>query len=135
MAFGAQALIKDFFYGFFILIENQFTVGDIVTLGTVSGTVEKISLRITVLRDLEGVVHYIPNGSIGQVSNKTQEWSRVVLEVSIAYKEDSDHASRVLEDVLAELARDDAWESLHHGAPHRRLASSASPSAPSISAS
>lgn len=109
VAFGAQALIKDFFYGFFILIENQFTIGDVVTLGSITGTVEKISLRITVLRDLEGVVHYIPNGTIIQVSNKTQGWSRVVMEVSVTYKEDPDHVSSVLGDILLEMAQDDLW--------------------------
>lgn len=110
VAFGAQALIKDFFYGFFILLENQFTVGDVVQLGSISGTVEKISLRITILRDLKGVVHYIPNGSIGQVSNMTQGWARVVLEVSVPYREDPDRATRILEDVLAELYADEAWQ-------------------------
>jgi len=108
-AFGAQALIKDFFSGFFILIENQFTIGDVVTLGTTSGTVERISLRVTTLRDLEGVVHYIPNGSIGQVSNKTQGWSRVVMEISVAYGEDPDRASSVLGEVLLEMAGDEPW--------------------------
>jgi len=111
VAFGAQALIKDFFYGFFILIENQFTIGDVVTLGTIGGTVERISLRITVLRDLEGVAHYIPNGSIGQVSNKTQGWSRVVMEISVALKEDPDYAARVLGEVLLEMAGDPEWRS------------------------
>lgn len=109
VAFGAQALIKDFFYGFFILIENQFTIGDVVTLGAITGTVEKISLRITVLRDLRGVVHYIPNGTIGQVSNKTQGWSRVVMEVSVAHDEDPDRAANILGDVLLELASDEKW--------------------------
>lgn len=109
VAFGAQALMKDFFYGFFILMENQFTIGDIVKLGSVTGTVERISLRITVLRDLQGVVHYVPNGSIGQVSNKTQGWSRVVMEVSVAYREDPDEISRVLGDTLEEMAADEEW--------------------------
>ncbi|MCA8979128.1 MAG: mechanosensitive ion channel [Planctomycetes bacterium] len=109
VAFGAQALIKDFFYGFFILLENQFTVGDVVKLGAIAGTVEKISLRITILRDLKGVVHYIPNGSIGQVSNMTQGWARVVFEVSIPYHEDPDRASELLRDVLLGLYQDEDW--------------------------
>lgn len=109
LAFGAQALVKDFFYGFFILIENQFTIGDIVALGDVTGTVEHITLRITVLRDLKGVVHYIPNGSIGQVSNKTQGWSRVVTEISVPHSEDPDRATQILHDVLQALAQDQAW--------------------------
>jgi small conductance mechanosensitive channel len=106
LAFGAQSLVKDFFSGFFILIENQFTIGDIVALENVSGTVEHISLRITVLRDLKGVVHYIPNGSIRQVSNKTQGWSRVVMEISVSYGEDPDKAMRILNEVLQEMAQD-----------------------------
>jgi small conductance mechanosensitive channel len=109
LAFGAQALVKDFFYGFFILTENQFTIGDVVTLGSVSGQVERISLRITVLRDLDGAVHYIPNGSIGQVSNRTQGWSRVVMEISVAYREDPDNVTRILNGVLKEMAEDGAW--------------------------
>ncbi len=109
LAFGAQALVKDFFYGFFILIENQFTIGDIVALGGVTGTVEHITLRITVLRDLKGVVHYIPNGSIGQVSNKTQGWSRVVTEISVPHSEDPDRATQILHDVLQAMAQDQAW--------------------------
>jgi small conductance mechanosensitive channel len=109
VAFGAQALIKDYFYGFFILIENQFTVGDIVKLGPVTGTVEQISLRITTLRDLKGTVHYIPNGSIGQVSNLTQGWSRVVMEVSVSHDEDPDRVSEVLGEVLRNLAQDETW--------------------------
>jgi small conductance mechanosensitive channel len=111
VAFGAQALIKDFFSGFFILLENQFTVGDIITVGGVGGVVERISLRVTVLRDLEGVVHYIPNGSIAQVSNKTQGWSRVVTEVSVSYREDPDRVAAVLREVLLEMAQDATWRS------------------------
>lgn len=106
LAFGAQTLVKDFFSGFFILIENQFTIGDIVALGDVSGTVEDISLRITVVRDLKGVVHYIPNGSIRQVSNKTQGWSRVVMEISVSHQENPDEAMRILNEVLQEMAQD-----------------------------
>ena len=109
MAFGAQTLIKDYFYGFFILIENQFTVGDIVKLGPITGTVEQISLRITTLRDLKGTVHYIPNGSIGQVSNLTQGWSRVVMEVSVPHDVDPDRACEILHGVLGELYEDPAW--------------------------
>jgi len=117
VAFGAQTLIKDYFYGFFILIENQFTVGDIVKLGPVTGTVEQISLRITTLRDLKGTVHYIPNGSISQVSNLTQGWSRVVMEISVSHDEDPDHVSEVLDEVLRGLAADDGWGHRLLGAP------------------
>ncbi len=110
VAFGAQALIRDFFSGFFILLENQFTIGDVVKLGTITGTVEKISLRVTTLRDLKGVVHYVPNGSIGQVSNLTQGWSRVVTEISVSYKEDPDRVMEVMGDELLKLAQDEKWK-------------------------
>lgn len=109
VAFGAQALIKDLFYGFFILLENQFTVGDTVKLGAITGTVERISLRVTVLRDIEGVVHYVPNGSTGQISNKTQGWSRVVMEISVTYKEDPDRVTKILQEILLEMAADETW--------------------------
>jgi small conductance mechanosensitive channel len=112
VAFGAQTLIRDFFAGFFILLENQYTIGDIVDVGGTAGTVERISLRITTLRDLEGVVHYIPNGTVNRVSNKTQGWSRVVLEVGVSYRENVDRVREVLEDVLQKMHKDFPW-SLH----------------------
>ncbi|MGE4182860.1 MAG: mechanosensitive ion channel domain-containing protein, partial [Limisphaerales bacterium] len=109
VAFGAQALIRDFFYGFFILMENQFTVGDVVKLGEVAGVVERMSLRVTVLRDIQGVVHYVPNGTIQNVSNMTQNWSRVVLEVPVAYNENTDRVTKVLEGTLRGLREDARW--------------------------
>lgn len=109
VAFGAQTLIRDFFAGFFILLENQYTIDDIVDVGGTTGVVERISLRITTLRDLEGVVHYIPNGTVNRVSNKTQGWSRVVLEVGISYRENVDRVREVLEDVLQKMHKDFPW--------------------------
>lgn len=109
IAFGAQALIRDFFYGFFILLEHQFTVGDVIKLGDTGGVVERMSLRVTTLRDLYGVVHYIPNGTIQQVSNMTQNWSRVVLEVPVAYSSNIDHVIKVLEQALRALREDPRW--------------------------
>jgi small-conductance mechanosensitive channel len=109
VAFGAQALIRDFFSGFFILLENQYTLGDVVDLGNVTGTVERMTLRVTVVRDIEGVVHYIPNGTVNRVANKTQDWSQVVLQVSVGYREDTDRVSAVLEDVLLRMYEDPRW--------------------------
>lgn len=109
IAFGAQALIKDYFSGFFILLENQYTVGDVIDLGSANGTVEHISLRVTVVRDLSGVVHYVPNGLISTVSNKTKGWSRVVMEVRIGYDQDVEKVTQVLQEVLAEMQATPKW--------------------------
>ncbi|MBN1422000.1 MAG: mechanosensitive ion channel [Planctomycetes bacterium] len=102
VAFGSQKLIRDYFHGFVILLENQYGVNDVVRIAGIAGLVERISLRMTVLRDLEGTVHFVPNGEITTVSNLTHGWSRAVFDIGIAYKEDVD---RVMEVLLA-LARD-----------------------------
>jgi small conductance mechanosensitive channel len=81
-----QNLIRDFISGFFILLENQYNVGDVIRAAGVSGQVEDMSLRITVLRDLEGVAHFIPNGEIKVVSKLAKEWSRAVVNVGVAYQ-------------------------------------------------
>jgi small-conductance mechanosensitive channel len=99
IGFGAQTLVKDFLTGFFILLENQYRVGDVVRIGDHAGLVEKIKLRTTVLRDLEGIVHIIPNGEVQSVNNMTYEWSRVVLDIGVAYKEDVDKVIGLLRDV------------------------------------
>ncbi len=87
ISFGAQNLIRDFISGFFILLENQFKVGDVIRAAGVSGMVEDMNLRVTVLRDLEGVAHFIPNGEIKVVSNLAKQWSRAVVNVGVAYKD------------------------------------------------
>jgi len=101
VAFGAQNLIRDYFTGFMMLMEDQYSVNDVVKIGGTSGLVEMITLRVTVLRDLEGVRHFIPHGTITNVSNLTHGWSRAKMDISIAYKENID---RVV-DVLMELGR------------------------------
>jgi len=106
ISFGAQNLIRDFISGFFILLENQYKVGDVIRAAGVSGQVEDMNLRITVLRDLEGVAHFIPNGEIKVVSNLAKEWSRAVVNVGVAYKEDLDRVVSVLNSVGQELSRD-----------------------------
>jgi small-conductance mechanosensitive channel len=93
---GAQSLIKDFFAGLLILLEDQFSVGDTVKIGETSGTVEQLTLRVTRVRALDGSLTTIPNGTVGAVVNYSKGWSRVVLDVEIDYKEDVDRAMRVM---------------------------------------
>ncbi len=101
VAFGAQSLIKDYFTGFMVLLEQQYLINDVIKIGDISGQVERITLRTTVLRDLEGRVHFIPHGQIATVTNFTHGWSRAVFDIGVAYKEDID---RVIE-VLVELGK------------------------------
>jgi moderate conductance mechanosensitive channel len=112
ISFGAQSLVKDVINGTFLLIEGQYGIGDVVRVGDTAGMVEKITLRTTTLRDLHGVVHVIPNGEISRVSNMTKGWSRAVLEIGVAYKEDVDRVMDVLRDVGAQLAADPDWGAL-----------------------
>ena len=112
VAFGAQNLIRDYFTGFMILLENQYGVNDVVKIGGVSGQVERVTLRLTVLRDLEGVVHFIPNGHITTVSNLTHGWSRAVFDIGVAYKEDVDRVMEVLTTLGRELRRDPEFKDL-----------------------
>jgi len=106
VGFGAQSLVKDVLTGLFILVENQYSKGDVVTVAGISGQVEEVGLRRTVLRDLDGVVHHVPNSQIAVASNLTQEWSRVNLNVSVAYGEDLDRVFEVINCVGRELAAD-----------------------------
>jgi small conductance mechanosensitive channel len=101
IAFGAQSLVKDYFSGFMILSENQYRVGNVVKINGISGMVEDISLRTTILRDLQGAAHFIPHGEITIVSNLTHLWSRVELNIGIAYKENVDQVM----DVIMETAK------------------------------
>lgn len=109
VGFGAQTLVKDIISGFFILLENQFRVGDVIETAGVGGLVESINLRTTVLRDIEGRVHVIPNGSISVVSNFTVGWSRALLDVGVAYKEDTDRCFEIMKRVGAEMESDPTW--------------------------
>lgn len=106
VAFGAQNLIRDYFYGFVILIENQYKLNDVLRIGDISGQVEQITLRMTVLRDAEGNVHFIPNGKIDSVTNMTHGWSRAIIEVGIAYKENADFVMQVITELAFELKQD-----------------------------
>ncbi len=107
VAFGAQNLIKDYFYGFVMLLENQYMLNDTVRIGGVTGQVERITLRMTVLRDGSGIVHFIPNGTINSVSNETHGWSRAVCEIGISHHEDLEHVIEILNNVSEDIARDE----------------------------
>jgi small conductance mechanosensitive channel len=104
--FGAQTLVKDVITGFFILLENQIRVGDTVTAAGCTGIVEAVNLRTTVLRDLDGTTHIIPNSAITVVTNATRDWSRALLDVGVAYKEDTDRCEMVLREVGASMEKD-----------------------------
>ena len=106
LAFGAQNLMRDYFTGFMILLEDQYELGDLVSIGDVTGTVEMVNMRTTMLRDLEGRVHFIPNGEVKSVTNRSYVWGRAVVEVPVGYKENVDRVMAVLLEVAAEL-RDD----------------------------
>ncbi|MBB4634407.1 mechanosensitive ion channel family protein [Longimicrobium terrae] len=112
VSFGAQSLVKDIISGLFILFENQFGVGDVIRIEGVSGTVEKMTLRVVVLRDVHGVLHIVPNGEIKKVSNLTRTWARVVLDVGVGYREDPDRVIGVLRDLGRELYEDPQWKPL-----------------------
>ena len=109
LGFGAQSLVKDFLSGIFMIFEDQYGVGDSVTFGDVSGTIEAVSLRVTRLRDVDGTVWYVRNGEILKVGNQSQNWSRTVLDVAVGYKEDITRVRRILKDVAHEL-----WEDEHY---------------------
>jgi small conductance mechanosensitive channel len=106
VGFGAQNLVRDVISGFFFILEDQVHVGDVVEVNGTSGLVEAVKLRTLVLRDLSGTVHVVPNGEITTLSNKTKVFSYAVLDIGVAYKEDTDHVSAVLQDVGAELESD-----------------------------
>lgn len=116
-SFGAQSVVKDIIGGFFILLENQFSVGDVIEIAGKSGVVESMTLRIVRLRDLEGRVHVVPNGQIGVSTNMTKGWSRVLLEVGVAYETDLDHALEVFRSEAASFAADPRWGLELDGAP------------------
>jgi small conductance mechanosensitive channel len=117
IGFGAQYLIKDLIAGTFILLENQYRVGDWVMVADISGLVEEVHLRKTVLRDFDGTVHHVPNGEIKVASNYTRKFSRINLNISVAYDTDLDHAMNVINRVGDELAADEHWGKVIKGAP------------------
>lgn len=109
VAFGSQNLVKDYFSGFMILAENQYSVGNVIRIADTTGVVEDITLRVTVLRDEEGTVHFIPHGQVIKVSNLTHGWSRAVFKVKVAYDEDVDRVMEVLMDLAREMRDDEQF--------------------------
>ncbi len=107
--FGAQNLVRDFITGIFMLVEDQYGVGDIIDAGPASGTVEAVSLRTTRLRDDDGIVWHIPNGTIQRIGNKSQKWSRALLDVDVAYDTDVDFAGEVIKRTLDDIAKSEDW--------------------------
>ncbi|MBL7063915.1 MAG: mechanosensitive ion channel family protein [Anaerolineae bacterium] len=110
VSLGAQTLIQDLIGGFLILVENQYSVGDVIQVGDVSGEVERLTLRVTCLRDTNGRLHIIPNGEVRVVSNLTKDWSRALVDVGVAYEEDLDRVLHVLEVTAEEFAHDPAFK-------------------------
>lgn len=117
LGFGAQDLVRDFLAGFFMLMEDQFHVGDVVTIADTTGVVEDIQLRVTLIRDLEGNLHFVPNGQITVTSNFTSKYAQPVIDVGIAYESDVDHALDVFRDELEALAKDPEFDHLVTGEP------------------
>lgn len=109
ISFAAQNLFRDLINGFFILLEDQFGVGDVITVGQLSGSVERFNLRITVLRDIDGKVHFIPNSQITQVTVMSRDWARALVDVSVAYGTDIDRAIAVITDEAQRLYDDPEW--------------------------
>ena len=110
VGFGAQNLVQDFISGFFILLEDQIRVGDVVQIGDKGGLVEKVNLRMVILRDLAGSVHFIRNGKIDVVTNMTKEYSNYVFDIGVAYRENVDEVIKVLKGIDEEMRQDAAFK-------------------------
>jgi len=117
IGFGAQYVIRDLIAGVFIIMENQYRVGDVAKVADVAGLVEEVNLRKTVLRDLDGVVHHIPNGEIRVASNYSRHFARVNLDVSVSYGTDLNHAMEVINDVCNTMAEEEEWKSVIRETP------------------
>lgn len=118
VGFGAQYMVRDFLAGFFIILENQYRVGDVVCIEDQCGEVEDITFRKTVLRDPDGVVHHIPNGEVKKASNMTQDFARVNVNIGVAYEEDLDRVINVINKVGEKMAKEKEWEGKIIDPPH-----------------
>jgi moderate conductance mechanosensitive channel len=112
VGFGAQGLVRDFLSGVFMLIEDQYGVGDIVDVGEAAGVVEGVTLRSTRIRDVEGTLWHVPNGEIRRVGNMSQQWARVLLDIGVSYGTDVDEAIEIIEAVAVAMAEEDAYRDL-----------------------
>ena len=117
LGFGAQTLVKDFLSGIFLVMEDQYGPGDVVDLGSATGTVEEVTLRVTRVRDMSGVVWYVRNGEILRVGNRSQGWTMAVVDVPIGYNEDLDRVRRIVEEVGARMDADPAFDGILFGTP------------------
>jgi moderate conductance mechanosensitive channel len=117
VGFGAQYLVKDLIAGIFVLMENQYRVGDIASVGGVTGVVEEVNLRKTVLRDLDGIVHHVPNGEIRVASNYSRHFARVNLNISVSYGTDLDYAIEIINEVCRRVAEDEKWAKVFRTVP------------------
>jgi small conductance mechanosensitive channel len=106
ISLGAQSLIKDFINGLLILLEGQYVVGDLIQVGNVLGTVERLTLRATYVRELSGKLYIVPNGEVRIVANGNKDWARAMVDIGVAYEEDIDRVLGVLEDTMAAFAED-----------------------------
>jgi small conductance mechanosensitive channel len=110
VGFGAQSLVKDFLSGFFIIVEDQFGVGDVVDLDGTKGTVEELTMRVTRVRSVDGTVWFVPNGELRRVGNTSMEWSRALLDVLVAYDNDINAVAELIKDEALRFAADPAWD-------------------------
>jgi len=117
VGFGAQYLIRDLIAGVFIIMENQYRVGDVAKVADVAGLVEEVNLRKTVLRDLDGIVHHIPNGEIRVASNYSRHFARVNLDISVSYGTDLNHAMEVINQVCNDMAEEEDWKRVIRSTP------------------
>jgi len=117
LGFGAQSLVKDYLSGVFMILEDQYGVGDVIDVGSASGTVEAVSLRVTRLRALDGTVWYVPNGEILRVGNQSQNWARAVIDVNVGYSEQIPRVKRILEEVARSVWEDEEFKHVVIEAP------------------
>ncbi|TDD31958.1 mechanosensitive ion channel family protein [Actinomadura sp. KC06] len=117
VGFGAQNIVKDLLAGLFMLLEDQYGVGDFIDVGTAKGTVEAVTLRVTRMRDVDGVVWYVPNGEIKKVGNESQNWGRAVLDIPVDINENTEKVKEILQTTADELAADERWKDIVLEAP------------------
>lgn len=110
LGFGAQSLVKDFLSGIFMIVEDQYGVGDVIDTGEAVGTVENVSLRVTQLRDPNGVTWYVRNGEIIRIGNRSQGWSTAIVDLSVAYDEDIERAKGIIQQVVDDLRGSSPWD-------------------------
>jgi small-conductance mechanosensitive channel len=118
IGFGAQSLVKDTLSGLFMIVEDQYGVGDVIDTGTIVGTVEEVTLRITRMRDGDGVVWYVRNGEILRLGNRSQGWSVAVVDVQLAYTDDIARVTGIMTAAIADLADQDEWSDVLMETPH-----------------